>query len=147
MRRRSKVSGARAKKRRLQAAKASRSNVPKAALRSQSTPSGMEAEVARLTRERDEALERQTATSEVLQVISSSPTDLEPVFATTLEKAVRIAEAAFGNIYRLEGETGHLVATYNTPKHLLRNAEPHRIGVPHREVLLTVCSQPNQLFT
>ena len=62
-----------------------------------------------------ESLQEQTATSEVLQVISSSPGDLQPVFASMLEKAVRICDAKFGNIFRWDGDALHLVATHNTP--------------------------------
>ncbi len=62
-----------------------------------------------------EALEQQTATSVVLQVISSSPGDLEPVFSSMLENAVRICDATFGNIYRWDGETLRLVASHNVP--------------------------------
>ena len=62
-----------------------------------------------------EALEQQTAMSEVLQVISASPSELQPVFATMLEKAVRICDATFGNVYRWDSEALHLVATHNTP--------------------------------
>jgi two-component system, NtrC family, sensor kinase len=67
-----------------------------------------------------EALEQQTATSEVLQVISSSTGDLEPVFASMLENAVRICDATFGNIYRWDGELLHLLAAHNTPPALRR---------------------------
>jgi GAF domain-containing protein len=73
------------------------------------------AELRQRTTDLTESLEQQTATSEVLQVISSSPGDLEPVFATMLEKAVRICDAKFGNIYRRDGDALHLMASYNTP--------------------------------
>jgi hypothetical protein len=64
---------------------------------------GQKGKSARLTRELNDSLKRETATSEVLQVISSSPGDLEPVFTTMLENAVRICDAKFGNIYSWDG--------------------------------------------
>ena len=72
-------------------------------------------DLSQRTADLTELLGQQTATSEVLQTISSSPGDLEPVFATMLEKAVRICDATFGNIYRWDGNALKLVATHNTP--------------------------------
>ncbi|HXW64494.1 MAG TPA: GAF domain-containing protein [Burkholderiaceae bacterium] len=62
-----------------------------------------------------EALEQQTATSEVLQVIASSPGDLQPVFASVLEKGVRVCSASFGILSRWDGDGFRLLAAHNVP--------------------------------
>jgi GAF domain-containing protein len=72
-------------------------------------------EVQVRTRELSESLEQQTATSEVLSVISSSPGELEPVFQAMLESAVRICQAKFGTMFRFDGEGFYPVAVLNTP--------------------------------
>jgi hypothetical protein len=70
----------------------------------------LRADNADLKKKLAEALEQQAATSEVLQVISSSPGELEPVFKTMLENAVRICEASFGNLLLYEGDVFRHVA-------------------------------------
>jgi len=62
-----------------------------------------------------EALEQQTATSEVLKVSSSSPGELEAVFQILLENATRICEAAFGSMLHLEDDVFRRVALHNAP--------------------------------
>src|SRR5262249_12576985 len=66
-----------------------------------------------------EALGQQTATAEVLRVISGSTGDLQPVFASMLANAVSICDANFGNIYRWEDDAWDLAATFNTPQALI----------------------------
>jgi GAF domain-containing protein len=70
----------------------------------------LEEKLARAQRERDEALEQQTATAEVLRVISSSPGELEPVFNAILENATRICEAKFGILWLREDDGFQIAA-------------------------------------
>jgi GAF domain-containing protein/anti-sigma regulatory factor (Ser/Thr protein kinase) len=71
------------------------------------------------------ALEQQTATSDVLRIIASSPTDIQPVFAAIAERAVRLCGARFGRVYRYDGELVHMVAAYGL--HAVGLAEVHRV--------------------
>jgi GAF domain-containing protein len=87
-------------------------------------------EVHASTRELSEALEQQTATSEVLQVISRSSGEPKPVFGALLANAVRLCGANFGNLYLREGELFHLAASHNTPPAFVerRRSRPYRPG-------------------
>jgi two-component system, NtrC family, sensor kinase len=99
-------------------------------------------EVQARTRELSEALEQQTATSEVLQVISSSPGDLQPVFEAMLANATQLCEAKFGTLNLYDGDKFRSVALYNVPSAYAETRRrdetfrPHP-GSGHAEVLRT----------
>src|SRR4051812_32496263 len=81
----------------------------------QDNATDLERPLAQAQRQLSEALERQVATDEVLRVISSSPGDLQPVFNTMLENALRICEAKFGVLFRIDDEVTYPVAMLNLP--------------------------------
>src|SRR5262245_21323982 len=78
----------------------------------QESYAGLEKKVEERTHELSESLDQQTATSEVLRVISSSPGDLKPVFETMLANATRLCEAKFANLFLREGSSFRIVSIY-----------------------------------
>ncbi len=117
----------RRKGRRSAAASRSRRPAPRRARRPRDSHAEKKS-IALLTRELNEALEQQAATSEVLRVISSSPGDLQPVFRTILENATRLCGAKFGTLYLFDGHAFHATAFHNAPPAFIE----HRKRAPLR---------------
>ena len=115
MKRRSRAGSTTGKAQRRKRRMSKRSSLLKSVSRRGSSKTSRVTEMVRLTRERDEALEREKATTEVLRVISSSTGALEPVFEAMLENAARICEAKFGVLFRFDGEKYEFAADIGTP--------------------------------
>ena len=127
MKRRSRAGGEPIKGRRRKTPEPKRSDAPKAIARSSSSLPGEATNVTRLTRELKEALEQQTATAEVLHLMSGSHGDLARVFGTILANATRLCEANFGMLSLYEGDgCFRVVALHNAPPAFaeLRRREP-----------------------
>src|SRR5262249_25866410 len=88
-------------------------------------------ENVRLFDELNESLKQQTSTSEVLQVISSSPSDLEVVFQKMLENATRACDAKFGNMLLFEGGAFRTVALHNAPVAFAEDGGRNRVLRPN----------------
>src|SRR5262245_30631747 len=98
-----------------QSVKSQRKIGPKARKASTASIGDLQEQLDGRARDLEEALQRQAATSEILRVISSSPSDLKPVFETILANATRLCSAKFGLVNLSDGEVLRIAAVYNVP--------------------------------
>jgi two-component system, NtrC family, sensor kinase len=118
-----------------------RRNAPMAAGRRSSLAASNETNVARLTRERDEAREQQTATADVLKVISRSAFNLQTVLDTLVESAARLCSADSASIHRPQGEAYPCIASYGLSPEFQQYLRDHPIARGRGSVLGRVVSE------
>jgi two-component system, NtrC family, sensor kinase len=117
MRRRSRVSGQPAKARRRKMVTPKRRKAPKTKQARSPLASSQETNIAQLTREHNEALEQQSATVEVLRIISASPTELRPVLEVVVRSAARYCKADDVTLFELDGQDLHEAAHWGALRH------------------------------
>ena len=91
---------------------------------------GLERKVEARTAELQETLEQQTATAEILKVISSSPSDVQPVFDAIVRNAVKLCDSMFANVFRYDGELVHYVASHNVESGAARDRLTQKYPMP-----------------
>ena len=128
MKGRATAGGKAVKARRRKATNPRRRNAPTLARRTSAAE--LQEQLNRSRRERDEALEQQTATSEVLKSISNSPGNLEDVFEAMLKNAVRICGAKFGGVFQWEGEAFRSMAHHGAPPAFLEQQQRRPVVDP-----------------
>jgi GAF domain-containing protein len=102
-------------------------------------------ELSQRTDDLSEALEQQTATSEVLKVISSSPGDLEPVFEAMLENATRICDAKFGNLWLTQDDGFLVAATHGIPPEYRDRLKVGAVSHPGQSLPLSRAKKTRQV--
>ena len=124
-----------------------------ASLVTRSHADDLKAEVESLRQALTESLEQQTAASEILQVIASSPNDVQPVFDAIVRSAVRLCAARFGSVMRFDGEMLHLIAHHNMPADALEWLQrqypmrPSRAQAVGRAILSRASAEVPDLLT
>jgi signal transduction histidine kinase len=119
------------KTRRRKTTKTKPSSAPKSARRGRVSVVDLQEKLKRQARELEEAREERAAIAEVLRVISSSPGELEPVFQTILQNAMRICEAKFGNLFEFVDGAFRALSWLNTPPALRDYGRQLRVWGPH----------------
>src|SRR5262249_36813734 len=104
-------------------------------------------ELRQRTTDLGEALEQQTATSQVLSIISSSPAELEPVFQAILANATRLCDAKFAGLSLYDGEARRYVASYNVPPEYADMRLRERLWRPHPRSGIAEVMRPSSRYT